>query len=165
MRERLGLALLVAMAALATTCLGTSNPLVNPLLAPASTPPSQALLPAVLDANVSLSNCKPTGQISDARCDYETVEKDINSSNFVALLSGLVREKYFRFYKVDLYKDCPFWSENSLCMSRDCTVSKVDEVSGVSSAFMPSVSPLTRLATVANPRRVPHSMPVLAQDD
>lgn len=41
----------------------------------------------------------------------------------------MVKTKYFRYYKVDLYKDCPFWVDNSLCMNRDCTVQKVEEVS------------------------------------
>lgn len=71
--------------------------------------------------------CKPTGQIQDACCDYETVE-DINQSFFDELAS-LVKTKYFRYYKVDLYKDCPFWVDNSLCMNRDCTVKKAQEVS------------------------------------
>lgn len=75
--------------------------------------------------------CKPTGQIQDACCDYETVE-DINQSFFDELAS-LVKTKYFRYYKVDLYKDCPFWVDNSLCMNRDCTVKKAQEVSITSS--------------------------------
>jgi hypothetical protein len=106
----------------------SSNILANPLLSAANVPAQQPFLSSILDTDSSLSSCKPTGQIRDAVCDYETVENDINSSNFFQTLSSLVQEKYFRFYKVDLYKDCPFWNENSFCMSRDCTVSKVDEV-------------------------------------
>lgn len=105
-----------------------SPPIHNPLISLNSPPPSQqAILASVLNHDETLSSCKPTGQISDARCDYETVEMDINSANFFPILDNLRREKYFRLYKVDLYKDCPFWNDDSLCMSRDCTVSKVDE--------------------------------------
>lgn len=72
--------------------------------------------------------CRPTGQISDAHCDYETVESVLNSPNFFDTLDQLRKAPYFRYYKVDLYRDCPFWVENGLCMSKDCTVQKTDEV-------------------------------------
>ncbi|PWN87035.1 endoplasmic reticulum oxidoreductin 1, partial [Acaromyces ingoldii] len=71
--------------------------------------------------------CRPTGQISDAHCDYETVESVLNSPNFFDTLDQLRKAPYFRYYKVDLYRDCPFWVENGLCMSKDCTVQKTDE--------------------------------------
>ena len=71
--------------------------------------------------------CRPTGHIEDAQCDYETVEA-INA-RFFSRLSNIVKKRYFRFYKTDLYKDCPFWIDNSLCMNRDCTVQKAEEVS------------------------------------
>ncbi|MCO5585160.1 hypothetical protein L7F22_039092 [Adiantum nelumboides] len=104
------------------------NPLQNPLMSFNNDQvKQQGILASVLNHDDTLSSCKPTGQISDARCDYETVEMDINSANFFPILDKLRREKYFRLYKVDLYKDCPFWNDNSLCMSRDCTVSKVEE--------------------------------------
>ena len=121
-------------AAAAASSSSSSSRSINPLSAPsiqAFGQQSFAPPPKVnINLDESLNNCKPTGQIDDARCDYETVEKDINTSNFFQTLSNLVKEKYFRYYKVDLYKDCPFWNENSLCMSKDCTVSKVDEVRG-----------------------------------
>lgn len=72
--------------------------------------------------------CRPTGQISDAHCDYETVESVLNSRNFFETLDMLRQAPYFKYYKVDLYRDCPFWVENGLCMSKDCTVQKTDEV-------------------------------------
>lgn len=113
-----------------TACASSSfqNPLSNPLM-PLNNDhkKQQGILASVLNNDDTLSSCKPTGQISDARCDYETVEMDINSANFFPILDKLRREKYFRLYKVDLYKDCPFWNDNSLCMSKDCTVSKVED--------------------------------------
>lgn len=73
--------------------------------------------------------CKPTGQIEDACCDYETVERRMNTQRFFDTLSELVKTHYFRYYKVDLFKDCPFWNENGLCMNRACGVETADEVS------------------------------------
>lgn len=130
MKIRLAWRLLaVSLSLISATSSASSNKPNNPFLSPSLEVEKQPLLASILDVDESLLNCKPTGLINDARCDYETVERDINTSNFFQTLSNLVKEKYFRFYKVDLYKDCPFWNENSLCMSQDCTVSKVDEVS------------------------------------
>lgn len=83
------------------------------------------------DAGLGASQgiCRPTGQIHDACCDYETVEKRLNTPRFFETLSELVKTNYFRYYKVDLFRDCPFWVENGLCMNRACTVEKADEVS------------------------------------
>lgn len=104
------------------------NPLLDPLTSMSNEPSKQqGILASIMNHDDTLSSCKPTGQISDARCDYETVEMDINSANFFPILDKLRQEKYFRLYKVDLYKDCPFWNDNSLCMSKDCTVSKIEE--------------------------------------
>jgi hypothetical protein len=30
--------------------------------------------------------------------------------------------------QVDLYRECPFWDENVVCMNRDCSIITVDEV-------------------------------------
>lgn len=118
----------LSVVAATSSIAASSSRSINPLLLPTAEVSSQPLLSDVINIDESLENCVLSGQIDDADCDYETVEESINTSNFFQTLSSLVKEKYFRYYKVDLYKDCPFWNENSLCMSRDCTVSKVDEV-------------------------------------
>ncbi|KAK0539819.1 endoplasmic oxidoreductin-1 [Tilletia horrida] len=69
--------------------------------------------------------CRPTGLIDDARCDFETVEA-LNDEFFNGL-HRLVQTPYFRFYKLDLYRDCPFWTENSFCMNRACGVEQAEE--------------------------------------
>lgn len=125
------------------------NPFHSPLLNADPPASQQAILASVLNNNASLTSCKPTGQISDARCDYETVEMDINSDNFFPILDKLRRETFFRLYKVDLYRDCPFWNDNSLCMSPDCTVSKVDEVCDQSRPFF-LLSPGSSLTFVSH---------------
>jgi hypothetical protein len=74
--------------------------------------------------------CRPSGRISDAACDFETVEASLNTPAFFSTLEQLVATRYFRYYKVDLFRDCPFWNENGLCMNRACGVETVGEVSG-----------------------------------
>eukprot|EP00835_Amoeboradix_gromovi_P003541 NODE_238_length_13323_cov_0.463854.p5 type:complete len:292 gc:universal NODE_238_length_13323_cov_0.463854:4035-3160(-) len=39
-------------------------------------------------------------------------------------LQSLISTDYFRFVSINLFKDCPFWSENGLCMRRDCSVNQ-----------------------------------------
>ncbi|GAA5916766.1 hypothetical protein JCM6882_003052 [Rhodosporidiobolus microsporus] len=69
--------------------------------------------------------CKPSGQIQDACCDFETVES-VNHELFERV-HELVATPYFRYHKVDLFKECPFWSEDGSCMNRACGVETTDE--------------------------------------
>ncbi|BGP17089.1 hypothetical protein JCM10213_006881 [Rhodosporidiobolus nylandii] len=69
--------------------------------------------------------CRPSGQIQDACCDFETVEQ-VNHDLF-GQLHALVATPYFRYHKVDLAKECPFWEEDGSCMNRACGVDTVDE--------------------------------------
>lgn len=70
--------------------------------------------------------CRPTGQIHDACSDYESVE-DMNNRYFFNKLDSLRKTEYFRYFLVDLYKDCPFWADESLCMNRACAVERISE--------------------------------------
>ncbi|KAF9973221.1 hypothetical protein BGZ73_003581 [Actinomortierella ambigua] len=58
-------------------------------------------------------------------CDYETVDR--LNVGFATQLQQLVKTPFFRFFKVNLYKDCPFWEGGALCMNRDCSVETMDE--------------------------------------
>jgi hypothetical protein len=44
-------------------------------------------------------------------------------------VNKLVEYPFFRHYKVDLFKECPFWYENGFCTNRDCGVETADEAS------------------------------------
>lgn len=53
----------------------------------------------------------------------------LNKDLFPAI-HELVTHPFFRYYKVDLYRECPFWSDNGgFCMNRACAVEEADEVS------------------------------------
>ncbi|CDR41399.1 RHTO0S06e01486g1_1 [Rhodotorula toruloides] len=91
-----------------------------------SNEPRVGFLQDVLSSRTAGQNyCKPTGQIHDACCDYETVES-VNEDLF-GRLHELVAEPYFRYHKVDLAKECPFWEEDGSCMNRACGVETTDE--------------------------------------
>lgn len=59
--------------------------------------------------------------ISFAGCDYASVER-ANKQHLNPLLTRLVRTPFFRYFKVNLWCDCSFWPDDSMCMLRDCSV-------------------------------------------
>lgn len=80
-----------------------------------------------LESTHKSNNTQPSGQIEDACCLYETIEEA--TDKVYKPLDQLVRTPFFRYFKVDIYEDCPFWYEDTFCMNRDCGVqSEEDEV-------------------------------------
>jgi len=73
-----------------------------------------------------LGYCCFQGTISDSCCKYESVEamnKELSST-----LNELVHTTFFRYYKVDLWRECPFWPDAGLlCTSERCSVPSVDK--------------------------------------
>ncbi|KIP04225.1 hypothetical protein PHLGIDRAFT_129668 [Phlebiopsis gigantea 11061_1 CR5-6] len=67
----------------------------------------------------------PKGPIETTSCDFETVESV--SDDLYAQLRDLVQTPFFKYFRADLYRDCPFWQENGLCMNRECGITTVDE--------------------------------------
>lgn len=66
-----------------------------------------------------------TGPIETTLCDYETIES-VNGELYNAL-GELVQMPFFKYFQVDLYRECPFWQENGFCMNRECGITTVDE--------------------------------------
>ncbi|KAL7415279.1 endoplasmic reticulum Oxidoreductin 1-domain-containing protein [Mrakia frigida] len=69
--------------------------------------------------------CSPSGPIENTLCEYETLER-VNTDLYTNL-HDLVKTPFFRYFKVDLFKECPFWHENTFCMNRDCSVETAEE--------------------------------------
>ncbi|KAG7199981.1 hypothetical protein KM043_014406 [Ampulex compressa] len=65
--------------------------------------------------------CKLKGSIDDCSCNVDTVDYFNNMRIYPRLQSLLVRA-YFRFYKVNLKQECPFWIDDSKCAIRYCHV-------------------------------------------
>ncbi|CAI7856183.1 unnamed protein product [Closterium sp. NIES-53] len=107
----------------------------------ASTPPVEAAAisrkPAASSASVTSqpdSGCtcqlrRLSGVVDDCCCEYETVD-ELNSHVLQPLLTQLVNTTFFKYFKVRLWCDCPFWPDDGMCHSRDCSVGecKDDEV-------------------------------------
>ncbi|KAL0076040.1 endoplasmic reticulum Oxidoreductin 1-domain-containing protein [Phycomyces blakesleeanus] len=69
--------------------------------------------------------CNPVGQIKDTCCDFQSVE-DMQRGIFDKI-QDLVKTRFFRYYKLNLWRECPFWDEDGLCMNKDCSVETTDE--------------------------------------
>ncbi|XP_047261529.1 endoplasmic reticulum oxidoreductin-1-like [Capsicum annuum] len=69
---------------------------------------------------------KYTGIVEDCCCDYETVDT-INGAVLHPLLQELVTTPFFRYFKVKLWCDCPFWPDDGMCKLRDCSVCECSE--------------------------------------
>ncbi|KAI8987632.1 endoplasmic reticulum Oxidoreductin 1-domain-containing protein [Mycotypha africana] len=69
--------------------------------------------------------CNPQGQIRDTCCDYQSIETIQN--DVFDKIQELVHSKFFRYYRANLWKECPFWNEEALCTNRDCSVATTDE--------------------------------------
>lgn len=66
--------------------------------------------------------CQLKGQIDDCCSSVEIVNK-LNNLHIYPRLSALVRKShYFKYYKVNLNKKCPFWSNQHRCALKDCSV-------------------------------------------
>ncbi|XP_052179108.1 endoplasmic reticulum oxidoreductin-1 [Diospyros lotus] len=82
-------------------------------------------------SNHKLCSCsqesrKYTGMVEDCCCDYETVD-NLNGEVLHPLLQELVATPFFRYFKVKLWCDCPFWPDDGMCRLRDCSVCECPE--------------------------------------
>ncbi|KAK2990822.1 hypothetical protein RJ640_004185 [Escallonia rubra] len=62
-----------------------------------------------------------SGIVEDCCCNFETVDH-LNEDVLHPLLHELVRSPFFRYFKVKLWCDCPFWPDDGMCRLRDCSV-------------------------------------------
>lgn len=56
-----------------------------------------------------------------AGCSYGAVER-VNRDAMKPILEDLVRTPYMRYFKTDLYCECPLWPDDAMCSLRDCSV-------------------------------------------
>uniref|UniRef100_A0A8D0BTH8 ERO1-like protein alpha n=1 Tax=Salvator merianae TaxID=96440 RepID=A0A8D0BTH8_SALMN len=93
-------------------------------------PPGAAAQPASSSAEQRCF-CQVTGHLDDCTCDVETIDS-YNNYKIFPRLQKLLESDYFRYYKVNLKKPCPFWSDGSHCGIRNCAIKPctTDEVPG-----------------------------------
>ena len=54
----------------------------------------------------------------------------MNLNSMRSVLQELVKTPFFRYFKTDLYCECPLWPDDGMCSLRDCSVCEceADEV-------------------------------------
>uniref|UniRef100_A0A7S0ZDJ2 Endoplasmic reticulum oxidoreductin 1 n=1 Tax=Timspurckia oligopyrenoides TaxID=708627 RepID=A0A7S0ZDJ2_9RHOD len=65
------------------------------------------------------------GPIQDCFCDGEVIE-DISES-LHEKLHKLVQLRYFRIFQLNLQNECPYWDDNELCFSSDCSICECED--------------------------------------
>eukprot|EP00051_Salpingoeca_urceolata_P006342 m.84083 g.84083 ORF g.84083 m.84083 type:complete len:424 (+) comp14787_c0_seq2:4126-5397(+) len=68
--------------------------------------------------------CELAGQLSDCECSIESVD-DLNNG-MAGTMDALLHTDFFKFYKVNLNRNCPFWPEEGACASKGCSVEPCD---------------------------------------
>lgn len=61
------------------------------------------------------------GALGDCSCNVDTIDY-FNNVKIFPRLQSLVTKDYFRFYKVNLKKECPFWVDDSRCAMKYCHI-------------------------------------------
>ncbi|EFA08867.1 ero1-like protein [Tribolium castaneum] len=65
--------------------------------------------------------CQLSGNIDECSCNINTVDH-FNNIKVYPRLRSLLRKDYFRFFKVNLKRECPFWHDDSKCAMKYCHV-------------------------------------------
>lgn len=61
------------------------------------------------------------GALGDCSCNVDTIDY-FNNVKLYPRIQSLVSKDYFRFYKVNLKKECPFWADDSRCAMKYCHI-------------------------------------------
>ncbi|XP_061687130.1 ERO1-like protein beta isoform X2 [Syngnathoides biaculeatus] len=70
--------------------------------------------------------CHLTGVLDDCFCDVESIDV-FNNFKIYPRIKKLTERDYFRYYKVNLKRACPFWPDDSHCAIKDCHVEACPE--------------------------------------
>ncbi|XP_078001000.1 ERO1-like protein alpha [Glandiceps talaboti] len=73
------------------------------------------------NSDVNRCFCQLHGEVDDCTCKVDTVDY-FNNVKLLPTLASLLERNYFRFHKVNLHRECPFWPDDSRCAMRDCSI-------------------------------------------
>lgn len=76
---------------------------------------------------IDQGSCQLHGAVDECcNCTYQDVDR-LNERHVHPVLSKLVKSAFFRFFKVNIYCDCPLWPEDSMCAMHACSVCECDD--------------------------------------
>ncbi|KAJ3187760.1 hypothetical protein HDU85_006153 [Gaertneriomyces sp. JEL0708] len=87
--------------------------------------PEPSPYPRALQPNNPQLYCKSEPDAEGQCCHYHSVER--TNEKLAPLLQDLVKTSFFRYWKTNLHKDCPFWEGSLECVLRDCSVEEAEE--------------------------------------
>ncbi|KJH46161.1 endoplasmic Reticulum Oxidoreductin 1 [Dictyocaulus viviparus] len=70
--------------------------------------------------------CKIGEAVESCRCDEPNIDQ-FNNVQIYDKLQKLLKKDFFRFYRVNMDKPCPFWSDDRQCGSKQCGVAFCDD--------------------------------------
>ncbi|XP_019848899.1 PREDICTED: ERO1-like protein beta [Amphimedon queenslandica] len=70
--------------------------------------------------------CQLSGPVDVCCCDVETVDK-LNTDKIYPLVSELIKQPYFKYFKINFKRKCPFWSDDGSCVLKNCHVEQCSE--------------------------------------
>ncbi|KAL6111050.1 ero1b [Pungitius sinensis] len=70
--------------------------------------------------------CHLTGVLDDCFCDVESIDV-FNNFKLYPRIKRLTEKDYFRYYRVNLKRPCPFWPDDGHCSIKDCHVEPCPE--------------------------------------
>ncbi|XP_056891996.1 ERO1-like protein beta isoform X3 [Takifugu flavidus] len=82
------------------------------------------LLPALVFGG--LLHPELTGELDDCFCDVESIDV-FNNFKVFPRIKKLTEKDYFRYYRVNLKRPCPFWPDDGHCSIKDCHVEPCPE--------------------------------------
>ncbi|KAL6731839.1 hypothetical protein Aduo_002665 [Ancylostoma duodenale] len=70
--------------------------------------------------------CKIGEAVDSCRCDEPNIDQ-FNNVQIYEKLQSLLRRDFFRFYRVNMDKPCPFWPDDRQCGTKQCGIAFCDD--------------------------------------
>ncbi|XP_056442703.1 ERO1-like protein beta isoform X1 [Gadus chalcogrammus] len=101
--------------------------------------------------------CHLTGVLDDCFCDIESIDS-FNNFKIYPRVKRLTERDFFRYYRVNLKRPCPFWPDDGHCSNRDCNVEPCPESmipvgikSGNFNKYSKAAAPVSDVASCERP--------------
>lgn len=79
--------------------------------------------------------------------------RDLNELNgkLRPVIKELVQENFFRIFRLNLFKECPFWTGGGFCMHRSCAVDTIDDWKDLPEIWQPEALGKLEDSALVNP--------------
>lgn len=108
---------------------------------------ASALVPSILAESSETNESKAASnnfceinkdEVVGATCDVTFKEINEINHHIRPELLALVHSDFFKYFKLDLYKQCPFWNDNNgYCVNRACAVDVIEDWDNVPEYWQP----------------------------